>query len=102
MPRFVLTNDAARTLSLIVVRARGYRPKSTGGHHYNTFMALETAEPAFKNQAVYFDGCWSRNTTEYNFAGGITETNAAALLKAVRQFAPDVEDWFKTHYPAIV
>jgi hypothetical protein len=100
--RFVLAYDAARTLSLIVVRARGYRPKPTGGQHYNTFLALEAAEPAFKKLSVYFDGCRSkRNMSEYDFAGGVTETDAAALLKTVTQFAVDVEAWVKSHHPAL-
>ena len=42
-----------------------------------------------------------RNVTEYDFAGGITETDADALLKTVKQFAIDVEAWVKTHYPAL-
>jgi hypothetical protein len=37
--RFILAYDAARTLSLMIVRAAGYRPKAVGGH-YNTFVAL--------------------------------------------------------------
>jgi hypothetical protein len=67
--RFVLAYDAARTLSLIVVRAEGYRPKSVGGH-YNTFLALGAADPAFNALSVYFDGCrMKRNGCEYDIAG---------------------------------
>lgn len=33
--RFIMAYDAARTLSLMIVRACGYRPRSVGGH-YNT------------------------------------------------------------------
>jgi hypothetical protein len=44
--RFILAYDAARTLSLMIVRAAGYRPKTVGGY-YNTFLALEAADPAF-------------------------------------------------------
>ena len=54
--RFVMAYDAARTLSLIVVRAAGYRPRAVGGH-YNTFLALEAADPAFAPLSAYFDGC---------------------------------------------
>ena len=32
-----------RSLSLMIVRASGYRPKTAGGH-YNTFLALEAAD----------------------------------------------------------
>ena len=54
--RFVMAYDAARTLSLLVVRACGYRPRTLGGH-YNTFLALEAADPAFAQLSAYFDGC---------------------------------------------
>jgi len=89
--RFVMAYDAARTLALIIVRASGYRPRTVGGH-YNTFLALEVAEPAFAALSAYFDGCrMKRNDCEYDFAGGVTDTDAEGLLKAVVQFAADVE-----------
>lgn len=91
--------DAARTLSLILVRSEGYRPRSVGGH-YNTFLALDAADPAFATLSTYFDGCrMKRNDCEYDFAGGISETDADALLDAVRQFAIDVETWIKSRHP---
>lgn len=97
--RFVLAYDAARTLSLIVVRSEGYRPRSVGGH-YNTFLALEAADAFFAAMSVYFDGCRiKRNDCEYDFAGGVTETEAVGLLKAVQQFAVDAEAWVKAHHP---
>jgi hypothetical protein len=93
--RFVMAYDAARTLSLIIVRAEGYRPRSVGGH-YNTFLALEAADPAFAALAAYFDGCrMKRNDCEYDFAGGVTETEADGLLKSVHQFAIDAAAWVK-------
>ena len=59
--RFIMAYDAARTLSLIVVRSEGYRPRSVGGH-YNTFLALQEADPTFATQSTYFDGCRHRVT----------------------------------------
>ena len=44
--RFMMAYDAAQTLSLIVVRHRAMGRSEYGGH-YNTFLALETADPAF-------------------------------------------------------
>jgi hypothetical protein len=100
--RFVMAYDAARTLSLIIVRACGYRPKSVGGH-YNTFLALEAADPAFATVSTYFDGCrMKRNDCEYDFAGGVSDTDANGLLKAVQQFAVDAEAWVKAHHPSLV
>jgi hypothetical protein len=46
------------------------------------------ANPAFATLSVYFDGCrMKRNSREYDFAGGETDTDAESLLKEVRQFA---------------
>ena len=100
--RFVLAYDAARTLSLIIVRAEGYRPRSVGGH-YNTFLALGEADPAFNALSAYFDGCrMKRNHCEYDFAGGVSDTDADSLLKAALQFATDVEAWMKARYPHLI
>ena len=43
--RFIMAYDAARTLSLMVVRAEGYRPRSVGAH-YNTFVARRSRRPS--------------------------------------------------------
>ena len=100
--RFVMAYDAARTLSLILVRAEGYRPKSLGGH-YNTFLALQEADPTFTTLSTYFDGCrMKRNGCEYDFAGGVSDTDAHGLLKAVQQFKVDAEGWIKIHHPNLV
>jgi len=100
--RFVLAYDAARTLSLIVVRAEGYRPRSVGAH-YNTFLALGAADPAFDALSAYFDGCrMKRNDCEYDFAGGVSDTEAEGLLTTVKQFALDVEAWVKAHHPQLI
>jgi len=99
--RFSMAYDAARTLSLIIVRAAGYRPRSVGAH-YNTFAALEVADPVFAQRSAYFDGCRTkRNASDYDFAGGITDTDAAGLLATVQQFATDAEAWVKAHHPQL-
>lgn len=99
--RFVMAYDAGRTLSLIIVRSEGYRPRSVGGH-YNTFLALEAADHAFATLSAYFDGCrMKRNDCEYDFAGGISETDADGLLKTVRQFALDAQAWVKSRHPSL-
>jgi hypothetical protein len=99
--RFIMAYDAARTLSLMIVRSSGYRPKAAGGH-YNTFLALETADGQFAKLSAYFDGCRiKRNASEYDFAGGVTDTDADGLLKTVQQFAIDAEAWIKAKHPSL-
>ena len=61
---------------------------------------METADPAFAALSAYFDGCrMKRNSCEYDFAGGVSDTDAEGLLKTVRQFAVDAEAWIKARYP---
>jgi phage-related protein len=99
--RFIMAYDAARTLSVMIVRAAGYRPRSAGGH-YNTFLALEAAEPAFAALSAYFDGCRiKRNFSEYDGAGGVTDTEAEELLRTVQQFARDTEAWIAANHPPL-
>src|SRR4051812_34122211 len=99
--RFVMAYDAARTLSLMVVRAAGYRPKAFGGH-YNTFLALEAADRKFAARSAYFDGCrMKRNACEYDAAGGISDTDADGLLTVTQQFQTEVETWLRTNHPTL-
>jgi hypothetical protein len=97
--RFILAYDGARTLSLMIVRAEGYRPRSVGGH-YNTFIALEAADPAFATLSSYFNNCrMLRNQSEYDFAGGVSDADADQLLREVKKFATDAEAWIKVRHP---
>jgi hypothetical protein len=99
--RFILAYDAARTLSLMIVRAEGFPPRAVGGH-YNTFLALEAADPAFAALSAYFNNCrMLRNQSEYDFAGGIADTDADQLLKSVQQFAADAEAWIAARHPRL-
>ena len=97
--RFILAYDAARTLSLMIVRAEGYRPRTVGGHS-NTFIALETADPAFATLSSYFNNCrMLRNQSEYDFAGGVSDRDADQLLQEVKRFVKDGETWISARHP---
>jgi hypothetical protein len=100
--RFVMAYDAARTLSLMLIPAQGYRPRSVGGH-YNTFLALEAVDPTFTRLSIYFDTCrMKRNDCEYDFAGVVSDTEADHLLATAKQFAADAEAWIKAHHPQLI
>jgi hypothetical protein len=42
-----------------------------------------------------------RNESEYDVAGGVTDTDAGQLLDAVRQFAIDADSWIKGRHPQL-
>jgi hypothetical protein len=67
--RFTMAYDAARTLSLMMVRAVGYRPRTAGGH-YNTFLALEAADPAF---AALGNSVWAYARVAYGVGNAETD-----------------------------
>ncbi len=50
----------------------------------------------------YFDSCREkRNTSEYDYAGGVTDTEADELLKTAKQFAKDADAWIAAHHPEL-
>src|SRR5438094_9536989 len=59
--------EAARALATVVIRAAGCRVRAHGGAHYNTFLALEAADPElFARHAAYFNECREkRNALSY-------------------------------------
>ena len=97
--RFIIAYDAARTLSLMIVRACGYRPRRAG-YHYYTFRALDAADPVFAKTVAYFDACRTlRNESEYDYAGAITKDDADELERTVVRFRQEVSDWIIAKFP---
>lgn len=100
--RYEFAYNAARIMATIVVRACGYRVAGRTGHHYFTFQALQVADPKFAKVAAYFDRARDkRNDFSYDSAIHITETEAEDLLKAVKQFSKEAEDWIFKHHPSL-
>lgn len=99
--RFDRAYGAARTLANIVVRAEGYRVKAQGGGHYNTFLALEAADPAqFMADAAYFDRCRTmRNELSYDATEVVSETEVAELVAEVARFEDRVRVWLANVHP---
>jgi hypothetical protein len=101
--RFGHAYDAARILANIMVRACGYRVKSEGGGHYNTFLALKAADPAFAKKAVYFDACRrKRNHSLYEQANVVSNTEAEELLFHATGLSLEVDAWLKKHHPNLL
>jgi len=101
--RFSHAYDAARILANIVVRATGHRVKGDGGGHYNTFLALKAADPAFEKMAVYLDACRrKRNNFLYERANIVSYTEMEDLLWHVSAFSLEVDAWLKKRHPHLI
>lgn len=101
--QFSMAYNAARTLATCAVRACGYRVRTVGGAHYNTFVALEAAlgQP-FAGLAAYFDVCRvKRNDLSYDAADVVTETEARELVRRVQRFEADLASWFHAQHPGL-
>jgi len=100
--RFERAYGAARTLATMVVRASGYRVRQPGAH-YNTFLALEAADPkAFADYVAYFDICRTlRNELSYESAEVISETELAEILRKVPEFKEAGECWVTKNHPEL-
>ena len=96
--------NAARTLATIAIRAAGYRVRQTGGAHYNTFLAMETAlGSSASTLATYFDNCRvKRNELIYDAANRVGENDAGELLKNAKKLRVLVEDWIARNRPDLV
>ena len=75
-----------------------------GGGHYNTFLALEAADPKlFARQAAYFNACREkRNELSYEMAGVVSELEAEELLREVPEFETAVSRWVDARHPELV
>jgi len=99
--KFSMAYNAARTMATVAVRAAGYRIKQTGGAHYNTFLALETAlGPSVSTMAAYLDNCrTARNELSYDAASLVSDSDADELVEKAEELRDLVEDWISRNHP---
>jgi len=102
--RFSMAYNAARTLATVSIRACGYRVKSHGGAHYNTYLALPSAMgSAFDAWAAYFDSCrQSRNDLSYGIASVVSDSDADELLTKAVEFRGQVIQWLQANHSTLI
>ena len=98
--RFGIAYNAALKLCTILLYAEGYRPTQNLAH-YRTLQALPLIlGTERKPDADYLDACRAkRNTVEYDYAGGVTDTDASELIEFTKTLETRVLDWIKSRYP---
>ena len=101
--RFACAYNAILQLGKILLYCKGYKPKGIG-HHATVFEAMkEILGRNYYGLADYFDSCRAkRNTTDYDYAGGISEKETEELIKEAKSFLKMVVKWLKINYPDFI
>lgn len=98
--RFSIAYNAILQCGTAIMHCLGYRTKGEA-HHYTTFEFLrEALGPKYEELIDYFDACRSkRNRTDYDAAGGISESEVVELLKEAKKFYEFTMDWIYRNHP---
>jgi hypothetical protein len=101
--RFSIAYNAALKLCTILLYAQGYRAARML-QHYRTIQALPLIlGPEQRANADYLDACrQKRNLVEYNYAGGVTESEAAELAAYVLELRGNVLEWLMQSHPHLL
>jgi hypothetical protein len=98
--RFGIAYNAALKLCTILLYVEGFRPEKTLAH-YRTLQALPLIlGPEKDDDADYLDTCRTkRNTVEYDYVGGATNSDADELIAYVMKLKIEVLCWLKQNNP---
>jgi hypothetical protein len=98
--RFGIAYNAALKLCTILLRAEGYRP-THGLQHYRTIQAMPLVLGTVKkSDAAYLDSCRvKRNTVEYDYVGGASDSDANELIAFAEELRAEVLGWLEREHP---
>jgi uncharacterized protein (UPF0332 family) len=98
--KFACAYNAVLQLASVLIYCKGYEPQGTG-HHFTVFQAMKVImDRNYQDLADYFDSCRAkRNITDYDYAGGISESEAEELIKEAEGFLEVVLNWLRKNYP---
>lgn len=101
--QFGIAYNAALKLCTILLRSEGYRP-AHGLQHYRTLQAMPLILGSERQEdANYLDLCRKkRNTVEYDFVGGASESDAEELLLFTKELRSEVLLWMKENHPELL
>lgn len=101
--RFGIAYNAALKLCTILLYVEGFRPEKNL-QHYRTLQALPLIlGDKRKLDADYLDTCRiKRNTVEYDYVGGATDSDADELIEFVKDLKNEVLAWITSRYPELL
>jgi len=99
--RHFIAYNGALKLCAILLYAEGYRPeKGKGSHQLAIDSIRHILADAREDDIDYLHLCRSkRNTSAYDYAGGISHENVDQLVAFTRRFRSDVLAWLRQHHP---
>jgi hypothetical protein len=100
--RFRSAYAAIRSLATTVVRASGFRVRSSDGGHRLTFEVLALLETSFHHHVSLFNR-WRRLRNDMMYTGGVTVASEAAeeIIHVAKVFRTEVLHWIKAHHPEL-
>jgi uncharacterized protein (UPF0332 family) len=101
--RHYIAYNGALKLCAILLYAEGYRPEKGHGSHQRAIDSLPLILGSGRqDDADYLNRCRSkRNTSAYDYAGGVSPENAEELIAFTKKFRSDVLSWLKAQHPAL-
>ena len=100
--RFGISYNAALKLCRMLLSAEGYRPSHDLQHHRRLAALPVILGDTQKADAEYLDDCRKkRNILEYDYVGGVSESDADELIKFVKEFRGEVIAWLKEKHPEL-
>jgi len=102
--RFAIAYSVVLGLATVVLAASGYRAVAQRGHHAVTLQALpELMGEDVRELAVYFDSCRVlRNASDYDRAGGVSESDVEELAQEALAFRGRVLEWLAGAHPRLL
>jgi hypothetical protein len=101
--RFGIAYNAALKLCTVLMYAEGFRPEKNLAH-YRTLQALPIILGKERDaDADYLDSCRAkRNTVEYDYVGGATDSDADELINFTKELHVDVVKWLKKKHSELL
>lgn len=103
--KFIMAYPATLELATVVLRANGYRFKSSAqGKHEMTFKALKTIfGPEGASFEAFFQKCRkTRNTSQYDEWIDLSDKEAVDLVSEAGKFRDAVVAWLKANHPSLL
>ena len=101
--KFATVYNAVLQTATILIYCNGYKTKGAG-HHFTTFQCIKyILGKEYNDVGEYFDSCRvKRNTTDYFYAGGVSEKEVKELTNEAKLFFEKVKKWVKDNYPKLL